>query len=164
MYRNLSLCIKLIGFKRLLHYFFFQKILRVNGGVPWPVHWTSLVTEWDKIQVKSHPPFPGFMPGQYIQGKNGIIFGENIIVGPGTKIVSASHNLDDFKKHDKVGPIKIGDNSWIAANVTILPGVELGEHTVVAAGAVVNKSFTEGNIVLGGVPAKVIKKLNPYSG
>ena len=163
MYKNLKLSIKLIGFKKLLSYAFFQKILRVNGSVPWPVHWTSLITDWKNIKLKSHPPFPGFMPGQYIQAINGIEFGENVIVGPGTKIVSASHDLDDFKKHKEVGPIIIGDNCWIASNVVILPGVELGNHTIVAAGAVVSGSFKEENQVLGGVPAKVIKKLGPYS-
>jgi len=43
-----------------------------------------------------------------------------------------------------------------------LPEVELGEHTIVAAGAIVTKSFLEGNQIIGGVPAKVIKKINKY--
>jgi acetyltransferase-like isoleucine patch superfamily enzyme len=46
----------------------------------------------------------------------------------------------------------------------ILPGVELGPHTILAAGAVVTKSFKEGNQVLAGVPAQVVKKLDVYQG
>ena len=44
----------------------------------------------------------------------------------------------------------------------ILPGVEIGDHTVVAANAVVNRSFKEGNCILAGVPAKIVKKLPAY--
>jgi len=44
-------------------------------------------------------------------------------------------------------------------NAVILPGVHLGDHTIVAAGSVVTKSFPQGNCILGGVPAKVVKEL-----
>ncbi|MFI5451845.1 acyltransferase [Pedobacter sp. UC225_61] len=56
------------------------------------------------------------------------------------------------------GPVKIGDHSWIGANAIIMPGVELGEFCVVAANSFVNRSFPA-NCVIGGSPAKVIKKL-----
>jgi len=56
----------------------------------------------------------------------------------------------------------MGDNCWIATNAIILPGVELGNHVVVAAGAIVNKSFREDNIIIGGIPAKIIKKIGDY--
>ena len=58
----------------------------------------------------------------------------------------------------------IGDECWIASNAVILPGVHLGKHTIVAAGAVVSKSFPEGWCVIGGIPAKVIKRLDPPEG
>ena len=55
-------------------------------------------------------------------------------------------------------PIKVGNNAWFGGNVTILPGVTLGDNVVVAAGAVVTKSFGD-NVVLAGNPAKVIKEI-----
>ena len=55
-------------------------------------------------------------------------------------------------------PVVIGDDVWIGANAVILPGVTIGRHCVVAAGAVVTKDVPD-NTVVGGVPAKIIKKL-----
>ena len=55
-------------------------------------------------------------------------------------------------------PIHIGKNVWIGANATVLAGVTIGDGAVVAAGAVVNKNV-EPNTIVGGVPAKVIKKI-----
>ena len=54
-------------------------------------------------------------------------------------------------------PIKIGNNVWIGINVTILKGVEIGDNVIVAAGSVVNKSFPN-NVLIAGVPAKIINK------
>lgn len=153
-----------IGVKNILIYFFFQRILRINSHVSWQVHWSSIVISPEKIKLKYWRPFPGYMPGCYIQASNGIEIGKNVRIGPGVKIVSASHDMYDFDLHTKYDPIKIGDNCWLAANSIILPGVELGNHTIVAAGAVVTKSFYEGNCILGGVPAKVIKKIDNYKG
>jgi acetyltransferase-like isoleucine patch superfamily enzyme len=153
-----------IGVKNILIYFFFQRILRINSHVKWQVHWSSIVSSPENIKLKYWRPFPGYMPGCYIQAINGIEIGKNVRIGPGVKIVSASHDIYDFDIHTKEAPIIIGDNCWLSANSVILPGVELGEHIIVAAGAVVNKSFREGNCILGGVPAKIIKKIDNYKG
>lgn len=66
-----------------------------------------------------------------------------------------------FKNINIVGKIKVGNNVFIGFDSLILPGVEIGDNTIVAAGSVVTKSF-DNNVVIGGVPAKVIKTLDEY--
>lgn len=154
--------VKNVGVKRLLPYYLFQRFFRINSHTKWPVHWSSLVMEPNNITIDYHRPYPGFMPGSYIQAINGIKIGKNVRIGPGVKLISANHDLDDFDKHIQTEPITIGNNSWLSADCKILPGVKLGNHTIVAAGAVVNNSFPEGNCIIGGVPARVIKKIGEY--
>ncbi|MEM5469864.1 MAG: acyltransferase [Sulfitobacter sp.] len=139
---------------------FHQKILMNNRQVRWPVHWTSKITSPHKIHRGSR--YPGLSMGCHIDGRNGIRFGNNVWIGPKCTIISMNHNVQDFENFIQEGPIVIGDNSWLGANATILPNVNLGEHTIVAAGAVVTKSFLQGNIVLAGIPAKIVKHLPPY--
>jgi hypothetical protein len=146
--------------KMILVMVFFQKILRVNGDVQWPVHWSSRVLQPDNIQRGTESP--GYMPCCNIDGRNGIVLGENVTIGPGVSIISQNHDVCDFDRYIAQGPIRIGRNSWIGAGAILLPGVELGEHTVVGAGAVVTKSFVEGNQVIAGNPARVVKKLGEY--
>ena len=164
--KNVYRCKKFkdIGIKDTVIYFVFQRVFRINSHVPWPVHWSSLVVAPEKIKRKYDTVHLGYMPGCYIQAINGIEVGGNLRVGPGVKIISADHSSDDYDIHIKTNPIKIGDNCWLAANCVILPGVELGDHTIVAAGAVVSKSFQGGNCILGGIPAKIIKNLDRYTG
>ena len=104
----------------------------------------------------------GINQGAYIGGQGGVSIGDYVIVGPGVKIFSEDHQFsgEDYIKNqgEKRGKVIIGDNCWLGSNVTILAGVKLGEKTIVAAGAVVNNSF-DGNCIIGGVPAKLIKKL-----
>ena len=153
---------KFYGWRRVAKFFLLQRIFRINSHVPWLCHWSSEVIGAENIKYKDWYADPGYSIGCYIQANNGIEFGRNLMMGPGVKIVSADHDLNDYNKHIKSNPIKIGDNVWLGANVVITAGVEIGEHTVVGANAVVTKSFLEGNCVLAGVPARVIKKLGQY--
>lgn len=91
-----------------------------------------------------------------------IIIGENVMLGPGVSLVTPEHPLEAEARNSgyEFGrPITIGDNCWIGTNVTIVGGVTLGNNVVVAAGAVVKKSFSD-NVVIGGVPAKIIKNID----
>ncbi|GGH87258.1 hypothetical protein GCM10007362_48960 [Saccharibacillus endophyticus] len=56
-------------------------------------------------------------------------------------------------------PVVIGQNVWIGSNATLLPGVTIGDHAVVAAGAVVTKDVPQ-DAVVAGVPAKFIKTIH----
>ena len=131
-----------------------------NRKVPWPVHFTSQIKCPEKIQRGNK--YPGFGSACYIDGRCGIIFEENVITAPKISIISKNHDIQNFDKFKDVKPIIIRKNSWIATGVIILPEVELGEHTIVAAGSVVTKSFTEGDQIIGGNPARVIRKLDAY--
>lgn len=99
-------------------------------------------------------------PGTYFQNfKGNIYIGRGTYIAPNVGIITANHNLENLDAHAEGKDVIIGEKCWIGMNSVILPGVELGENTVVAAGAVVTKSFTKGYVVIGGVPAKVIKEI-----
>ena len=137
-----------------------QKFLGFNRKVPWPVHWTTKVKSHEKIQPGSR--CPGLSPGCYLDGRNGIIIGKNVWIGPNVSLISMNHNTNNYEKYIKDPPIIIGNNCWIGASVIILPGVKLGNHVVVGAGSVVTKSFLDTNILVAGNPAKKIKSLGDY--
>lgn len=161
--RRAAITLFFLGPKRAFIYFVAQRVLRINSHVPWPVHWSSVVTAPENIKTVDVLPFLGHHPGCYIQAMNGIIVGKNVRYGPGVHFISANHDLLDYDKHSFTPPIIIGNNCWIGAGAILLPGVELGEHVVVAAGAVVTKSVGANQLV-GGVPARVIADLDEYAG
>lgn len=133
-----------------------QRVFRINGNVPWMVHYTSTVTEYRKIILGKDVWKSFAISGNcYIQGGNGILFGEGTIFAPGCKIISANHNPNNLSEHISENPIVIGKFCWIGANAIILPGVSLGDHCVVGAGAVVTHCFPEGSVIVG-VPAKSV--------
>ena len=92
-----------------------------------------------------------------------VSIGNNVNLAQGITVTALNHNFTDTSRRiDEQGistkPVVIGDDVWIGANAVILPGVTIGRHVVVAAGAVVTNDVP--NIcVVGGVPAKVIKNV-----
>ncbi|MDZ7646728.1 MAG: sugar O-acetyltransferase [Cytophagales bacterium] len=89
----------------------------------------------------------------------GITIEDNVQIGPRVNITTENHPIDPLKRKDlDLKPVVIKRNAWIGAGATILPGVTVGENSIVAAGAVVNKSVPA-NTIVGGVPAKVIKMI-----
>lgn len=144
----------------LIKHFIIQKIIRINGHVDWPVHWTSKVFGVEKI--KRGTRCPGLANGCHIDGRNGIVIGGNVRIGPRVSLISMNHDVLSYDKYIETKPIVIGENSWLASNVIVLAGVELGEHTIVAAGSVVTKSFLEGNQIIAGNPARSIRRIAEY--
>jgi maltose O-acetyltransferase len=92
---------------------------------------------------------------------NVVTIGNKVMLGPGVVVSAAHHPLSAKLRADGelAYPISIGDNVWVGANVTILPGVIIGSNVVVGAGAVVTKNIPD-NVVCGGVPARIIRHLS----
>jgi acetyltransferase-like isoleucine patch superfamily enzyme len=93
-----------------------------------------------------------------------VTIGSHVNLAQGITVTALNHNYSDTTKRiDEQGvstkPVIIGDDVWIGANAVILPGVTIGSHVVVAAGAVVTKDVPE-NTIVAGVPAKVIRTVN----
>lgn len=89
----------------------------------------------------------------------GITIEDDVLIGPRVNLTTENHPLDTRKRKDlDLKSILIKRNAWIGAGATILPGVTIGENSIVAAGAVVNKDVPD-NTIAGGIPAKLIKTI-----
>lgn len=90
----------------------------------------------------------------------GITIEDHVQIGPKVSLITENHPLDpSIRKSLDLKSILIKRNAWIGAGAIILPGITIGENSVIAAGAVVNKDVPD-NTVVGGVPAKVIRTLD----
>ena len=92
-----------------------------------------------------------------------VIIGSHVNLAQGITITALNHNFDDSEKHiDQQGistkEVVLEDDIWVGANAVILPGVTIGKHAVVAAGAIVTKDVPPHSLVAG-VPAKVIRQI-----
>lgn len=102
--------------------------------------------------------------GHYGSGAGYLEIGDDCIFGPHVTVVPENHNYDDntipirCQGVSSVGGVRIGTNCWIGANVTILDGAHIGNRCIVAAGAVVKGEFPD-NVIIGGVPAKILKNI-----
>jgi maltose O-acetyltransferase len=95
-------------------------------------------------------------------GQGTIEIGDNVLFGPFVSVTPSNHvrlegHFRNAKYDDK--KIVIGDNVWLGSHCCILAGVKIGKGSVIGAGSVVTKDVPE-NVIMAGVPAKVIKKLN----
>jgi acetyltransferase-like isoleucine patch superfamily enzyme len=89
----------------------------------------------------------------------GIIIEDDVQIGPRVNLVTENHPIDpSTRKYLDLKSVVIKRNAWIGAGATVLPGVTVGENSIVAAGAVVTKDVPDNSIV-GGVPAKLIRKI-----
>lgn len=96
----------------------------------------------------------------HFQDQGGITIGDDTLIGHNVVLATLNHEEPlERRVHTHPAPIVIGKKVWIGANATILPGVTIGDGAIVAAGAVVAKDVPPMTIV-GGVPAKVIRKVH----
>ncbi len=121
------------------------------------------------------PPFYANWGGKHVHfGKNvyanfhltcvddtHIYVGDNTMIGPNVTLVTAAHPVSPAlreKAYQYNKPVRIGKNCWLGANVTVLPGVQIGDNSVIGAGSVVTKDIPA-NVVAVGVPAKVLRPI-----
>lgn len=138
-----------------------QKIFGFNRHIPWPVSPFIIISDPKNIEfdVDDINNFQTY--GNYFQNFNGkIIIGKGTWIAPNVGMITANHDFYDLNKYQLGKDVIIGADCWIGINSVILPGVHLGDHTIVGAGSVVTKSFLEGNLIIGGNPAKIIKKIS----
>lgn len=89
-------------------------------------------------------------------------FGDNCMLGPGVHIYTATHPIHPVERNsgrEYAKPVRIGHNVWIGGGAIINPGVTIGDNAVIASGAVVTKDVPA-NVVVGGNPARIIKRID----
>lgn len=128
--------------------------VRVMDGVQ--LDKPSMLTMGDRVSINR---------GTVLNSGGGITIGNNVMIGPNVIVYSQNHaySCPDVPFIDQgynYKPVIIGNNVWIGASAIVLPGVTVGENSVIAAGSVVTKSIEPGSLV-GGNPARVIKKVWP---
>lgn len=106
--------------------------------------------------------------GSHIVGHWSIVIGDDIQTGPYVYITDQNHTyLDPEEPVGRQWPVeasvRIGSGSWLGANAVVLPGSDIGEHVVVAAGAVV-RGVVPDRCVVAGVPARVVRRWVPDVG
>ena len=91
-----------------------------------------------------------------------VIFGDNVFVGPNCGFYTSIHPVDNDMReqgYEKAESIIVGNNVWFGGNVTVLPGVKIGDNAVIGAGSVVNSDIPA-NVVAVGNPCSVVKQKN----
>jgi acetyltransferase-like isoleucine patch superfamily enzyme len=149
-----------IGWVWALRGIWHQKILGFNRNVPWPINPIFKISnpkllEFDVDDIdnfQSHGCyFQNFLAPIYI--------GRGTKIAPNVGIITSNHDTTDLNKNLAGKSVRIGCNCWIGMNTVILPGVTLGNNTTVGAGSVVTRSFPDGNCIIAGVPARLVRKL-----
>lgn len=98
-----------------------------------------------------------------IAARSSVVLEENVLLGPGVIIVDHSHQYENVEAPIKLqevsegGPVRIGRDSWIGANVFVFPNVTIGRHAVIGANSVVKQDIPPYSVAVG-APAKVVKR------
>jgi acetyltransferase-like isoleucine patch superfamily enzyme len=137
-----------------------RNILRLGKPLPFPASFRAHIAEPSRLHFHADDLNNFQSPGTYFQNFSGdITIGKGTYIAPNVGIITANHDLCNLDQHQPGRDVIIGEACWIGMNTVILPGVVLGNRTIVGAGSVVTKSFFEGNVVIAGNPAKIIKAL-----
>lgn len=91
-----------------------------------------------------------------------VTFGDNVFIAPNCGFYTAGHPLDPTQRNlglEYARPISIGNNVWIGAGVSVLPGVNIGDNCVIGAGSVVNRDIPAGHLAAGN-PCRIIRPIH----
>ena len=127
-------------------FFVLQKIVGFNRHIPWPVHFTTVIREWKKIE-KGICCDPGDNRGIYINASGGLKFGNDVEIGPNTTIATVNHYKYDYRKKGFKQGITIGNHVWIGANCVITAGVNIGDNVVIGAGCIIRQDIPSDTVV-----------------
>lgn len=141
---------------RAMHPYLWHKRLQING-IP-------RIERADRLTIGKDVSING---GCFLQCKGGINIGDRVTLSRNAKIFTESLDVENylndsqarFRRHLSK-EVTIGEGVWIAANVTVLPGVRIAAKSIVAAGSVVSNSLEIEGCLYGGVPAKYIRALD----
>ena len=135
-----------------------QDALRITGELNGRYHEPSRVREL-LTQLTGKPVRIFINSGCTLQDQGGVVIGDDSLIGHNTVMATLNHDLMPSRRTDMhPAPIVIGRSVWIGSNVTVLPGVTIGDNAVVAAASVVTKDVPKNSIVVGS-PARVVRTL-----
>ena len=166
--KNNALNAKMYEYKGLLRSIYYKALLGSCGnnlhiyGKPIIFH-PSKIFVGDNFTINNNVQ---------ISPRGNIYIGKNVTMSRGSQITAGTLNTANWvDEHEKgnwierehiAKDVHIGDGTWLCVNSIVLPGVSItGKGVIVSAGAVVTKDITEDFVVVGGVPARIVKKLKP---
>lgn len=150
------------NYQVIAQYFFAQKVLRINGSVPWPVDFRSKIVDWPNID-KGICCDPGDNPGIYINGAGGLKIGNNVNIGQNSIITTTNHYKYDHRKLSHTKGVVIGNNVWVGANVSIVAGTEIGDNVTIGAGCFISgKIPSNTTVVVDSNNLRIIPKTKDY--
>ena len=150
------------NYQVLRQYFFWQKIMRINGQVPWPVDFRSKIVDWPNVE-KGICCDPGDNPGIYINASGGLKLGNNVNIGQNTILTTTNHYKYDHRKKSHTQGVSIGDNVWIGANVSIVAGTQIGSNVTIGAGCFIKGKIPSNTTVIqDSSTLQIIPKTKPY--
>jgi acetyltransferase-like isoleucine patch superfamily enzyme len=142
----------------------FQRVLRLDASCPYSKHFTSRVMHASGLHIEENCDKVrrslAVSGGCYINAADGLWIGKGTIWAPNVAIVSQEHGRTNLDDAPPTRGIRIGRDCWLGFGCIIMPGVVLGDRTIVGANAVVTRSFMSGHGVLAGVPARPVGSMS----
>jgi len=139
-----------------------QRILRLDGSCRYTKHFTTRVMHSRGLTIEEECPKVrrslAVSGGCYINAADGLWIGKGTIWAANVAIVSQDHDRENLDDAPLTRGIRIGRDCWLGFGCVILPGVTLGERTIVGANAVVTRSFPVGNQMIAGAPARIVNR------